>query len=103
MKALTAIDFLSFMIDNKIENPKIFDEYLKLVSQDFNSQMIKDFFTSNHNTFASYESRGYILVCTSHKPLNPHIVLYPKTLNDFIGNCKKSGIPLEWKGDVWNE
>ena len=109
MKALTFIETWQQCQKSKITYRKVID-YEKIVSQTFNPEMILELFDRFElSGYKRYTHKAYN-VCISFGVDNMYLSVYgilrstpinPKTINDFISDCTRAGIELEWKKGIW--
>ena len=117
MKALTFIEIWQQCQRSKITYGKVID-YEKIVSQPFRPEMILELFEDfnfGKTAFGLYFSKTqdstkvwikfYLEInngkYTMSKGETVCQLIKPQTLNDFISDCNRAGIELEWKKGVW--
>lgn len=119
MKALTSLEFWNNTVESEIWQEMDSDEkndfydnakkYNIFVSQPFRPQMITKLFERFEKVFEThYKHKAYTVQvsfgdCNMYLSVNGLLVstpTIPKTLNDFISECNRAGIELEWKEGV---
>lgn len=109
MKALTFLEYYQ-------NEPKasLRDSYHKIVSQSFKPEMIaelfkdwyideENFFVNNNLGAISFEEiNNTILFYPKSQEIKANILIFnmPTNLNDFISDCQRAGIDLEFKEEI---
>jgi hypothetical protein len=83
--------------------------YIDFYSQEFKPELVEKYFQTDHklflpceNCFPLYRDGKYAIKSeytgNDGYPM-PMFIDMPETLNEFITDCKRAGIELEWKNE----